>query len=366
MIFEPYNLRKDFQLRNRLVMAPMTTYSSDEDYHVSAEELAYYKLRSKTIGLVITAATSVNASAQAFPRQITLKDDRYINSLAELAKTIQREGAKAVVQLHHGGRMNDPSLYPNKEAIVSASSVKPPRESMVTPRALTETEVYQTITDFAQATRRAIEAGFDGVELHGANTYLLQQFFSPHSNRRTDYFGGSIEKRMRFITHMIDEVYETIQIHAKKPFILGYRFSPEELEKPGITIEDTLKLIDTLKTKPLDYLHISLGKFDQSSINNKNDKTPLVTKIQSHLNHRIPFIASGDIKTKESLEAAYAAGYDLFASGMALLADPYWGETIRNNPPIMTLDKATLPSHLYQRLYKNRDRFEASGYHFSA
>ena len=90
-------------------------------------------------------------------------------------------------------------------------------------------------------TRRAIEAGFDGVEIHGANTYLLQQFFSPHSNRRDDQWGGSLEKRMNFPLAIVDAVKQAVAKHAKAPFVVGYRISPEEGTNPGITLEDTLQ-----------------------------------------------------------------------------------------------------------------------------
>ena len=201
--FESYELKPGIVLRNRLAMAPMTTYSSNPDFTVSEEELNYFKHRSKTLGLVITSATSVNEQAQAFPLQVTLKNDTYIPSMSRLAQVIKQEGAKAVVQLHHGGRMNDPSLYEDYSHIVSASAIKAERDPYVTPRALTEQEVYQTIEDFAQAAKRAIIAGFDGVELHGANTYLIQQFFSPHSNRRNDQFGGDVKKRITFIDLLV-------------------------------------------------------------------------------------------------------------------------------------------------------------------
>lgn len=113
--------------------------------------------------------------------------------------------------------------------------------------------------DFGEATRRAIQAGFDGIELHGANTYLLQQFFSPHSNRRTDKWGGSVEKRMTFALEVIKRVHETVEKYANRPFIVGYRISPEEIEEPGIRMADTLQFIDVLAEQPIDYLHVSMG-----------------------------------------------------------------------------------------------------------
>ncbi len=363
---EPYTFKNGMTMRNRLVMAPMTTYSSNEDFTVSDEELNYYNLRSKTLGMVITAATSVNDQAQAFDLQISLKEDTFIPSMANLAKAIKEEGALAVVQLHHGGRMNLPSLFNDPKDIVSASAVKAPREGLVTPRALSNEEVYQTIDDFAKASKRALEAGFDGVELHGANTYLIQQFFSPHSNRRTDEFGGSLKKRMTFIKMLILKSHEAMK-STNKPFILGYRFSPEEIENPGIKLSDTLELIKLLKTLPLDYLHISLGRYDQTPMRDPNDQTMIVSHIQKVLNHDIPLIGVGGIERASDAEDALKKGYDLLAGGTVLLSDPLWGDAIKHKQePDRTFKKATLPTPLYNRLLKNKAYFTQKGYQYES
>ena len=295
---------------------------------------------------------------------MSLKSDYYIPSMRQLAKTIKDEGALAIVQLHHGGRMNVPSLYDDPSMIVSASAIKAPRDGLVTPRAMTIEEIKQTIDDFAKATKRAIDCGFDGVELHGANTYLLQQFFSPHSNRRNDQYGGSVTNRMRFIEELIDAVNEAIQESDRDDFVLGYRFSPEELENPGITLDDTLELVDMLKEKPLDYLHISLQHYRQSSSRDKQNKTPIIDCIQERLNHKIPMIGVGGIATKDDVLGAIEAGYEMISSGVAILADPAWGINVENDSIKMLFDPATMPKHLYQRLHKNQQYFTQGGYQF--
>ncbi len=363
MLFQPYQI-KGLTLRNRLVMAPMTTYSSNPDFTVSASEYEYYALRSQTIGLLITAATSVSDSAQAFPNQISLKDDRFIPGMSQLVDVVHQGGAKIIVQLHHGGRMNEPQLFDDHRQIVSASAVKAEREYAVIPRALETKEVYATIDDFAKATKRAIEAGFDGVELHGANTYLLQQFFSPHSNRRTDEFGGSLEKRMRFSIELIKAVDSVIKTHAKQPFICGYRLSPEELETPGITIEDTLAFVDVLKTLPIDYLHVSLSRYNQSLIRDETDNEAIATKIQRHLKHQIPLIGVGGIDSTENAEDALAMGYDLVAVGMRIIAEPLLGYKMAHNLPINSVihRNLSIPEPLFNRLLKYRRYFKDNTY----
>lgn len=364
MLFKPYKMGA-FTLRNRLVMAPMTTYSSNPDFTVSEEEIAYFNRRSSHLGMVITAATAVSAQAQAFPLQVSLKDDTYIASQQALAKAIQNEGALAVVQLHHGGRMNVPSLHADESHIVSASAVKAERDGVATPRALSEEEVESVIDDFVAALKRAIQAGYDGAELHGANTYLLQQFFSPHSNRRSDRFGGTLEKRMTFAKILIERSHQTVQ-EAGRPFLLGYRFSPEELETPGITLEDTEAFVAMLKTQPLDYVHVSLGRYHQTSIRDKEDTRKIVDVIQAKLNHAIPLIGVGGIHTKESAENALSLGYDLVATGMSIIADPDWSHKIETGAPLNTVigPKLVLPTPLYQRLLNNKPWFERNGYTF--
>ena len=239
------------------MMAPMTTFSADHHDYVSQEELNYYKERSNGVGTIITACAYVSKNGKGFDGQMGIDHDGTIDGLSKLADVIHEGGAKGVVQLYHGGRLAVPRLTPNGET-VSASAVAPLGDRgfysiQQVPRALTTEEIYEIIKDFGEATRRAIEAGFDGVELHGATGYLLQQFVSPHSNLRTDEF----ENRHLFALKLIDEVKNVIHKHATKPFAIGYRFSPEEPETPGITMKETFSLIDELIKADLDYLHIA-------------------------------------------------------------------------------------------------------------
>ena len=184
-LFQPLTFNNGATLPNRLVLAPMTHWASHEDGTASEAEIDFVASRSKGLGMVITAATTVHPTGRAFdgePNAIRAED---LPGLRRLAQSIQAKGAKAVLQIHHGGRMCPPELVPGGEPL-SASAVAPVREGAVTPREMTELEIEETIAAYGEAARRAVEAGFDGVEIHGANTYLIQQFFSPHSNRRTD------------------------------------------------------------------------------------------------------------------------------------------------------------------------------------
>ena len=157
--FINYQLNSKIQLKNLFVLAPMTTYSSNDDLTLSDEEEIYYRERGKQFGMVITAATAVSRHAQAFSHQISAMSEDYLPSLKRLSQAIKEGGALAILQLHHGGRMNALGLYENQD-IVSASSVKANRVNSPVPRALTTDEVYQVIDDFKEAMILAIKSWF--------------------------------------------------------------------------------------------------------------------------------------------------------------------------------------------------------------
>jgi len=363
--FKEFTFGHGAVLKNRLVLAPMTTYSSNEDLTLSEEEEVYYKSRSKGMGMVITAATAVNKNAQAFENQITARDERYLDSMKRLSNAIKSEGALSILQLHHGGRMNVPGLYPNQD-IVCPSSIKANRDYAVEPRELKTSEVYDIIDDFVRSAKIAIKAGFDGIELHGANTYLLQQFFSPNSNQRDDEFGGSIEKRMKFGLTLVKRMIKLKKKYAKKEFIIGYRFSPEEIENPGITLKDTLEFVNELASKDIDYLHVSLGNFKATSSRDKTDKELIVKKLQSVINYRVPLIGVGHLESLNDLEEAFGLGYDLLALGLISLSDVNVVENLEKNiePNKVFRRKDLLPTNMYDRLENWGAGLKDRGYSF--
>lgn len=329
-----YTLPNGIELKNRLIMAPMTNFSSHSDGTVTEEEVNYYARRSNGVSMVITACAYVTPNGKGFHGEFGADKDEMIPSLEKLATRIKEQGAKAVLQIFHGGRMCPPELVPNGE-LVSASDIPAENGGVSTeepdkkPRALTEAEVEDTIQAFGEATRRAIEAGFDGVEIHGANGYLIQQFFSPHSNRREDRFGGSLEKRMIFPLEVVDTVKKVVQEHAKEPFIVGYRFSPEEPETPGITMDETLALVDALSNKGLDYLHVSLFDFFSTPRRGVEDLTKTrISYLQETINDRVPLIGVGSIYTAEDARKAFETGVPLLALGRELIIDPDWVQKV--------------------------------------
>jgi 2,4-dienoyl-CoA reductase-like NADH-dependent reductase (Old Yellow Enzyme family) len=335
MLFTPFTLPNGVTLQNRLVMAPMTHWSSHLDGTVSDVELTYYRERNRGLGMIISAAVYVQRDGMGFAGQFGIHEDAMLPGLRTLATTLRENGAKALLQLYHGGRMCPTELMPDGQ-VLSASAVAAERPDAPVPRAMTEAEIEALIANFAAATRRAIEAGYDGVELHGANTYLLQQFFSPHSNRREDAWGGSLEKRLRLPLALVDAVQDTVQKHATQPFIIGYRFSPEESENPGITMSDSLHLAHALSAKKLDYLHISVMDFWQGSLRDTTDTTSRILKVHEHVGAHIPIIGVGSIHSATEAEKALASGIPLLALGRELLMEPRWSEKVHAGETVRT------------------------------
>lgn len=324
---EPYTFANGVTVKNRIVIPPMTEQSGLEDGTVSRDELYYVGLRAGGVGMFISPVANVTADGKGFEGQLSAADDRFIPGLAKLAQAMKGNGSKAILQIFHAGRMSSSVVLRGTQP-VSASAVAAPREGMETPRELTDAEIEHIIQAFGDATRRAIQAGFDDVEIHGANTYLIQQFFSPHSNRRTDKWGGTVDKRMTFALEIIEAAKKAIDDYAKTPFILGYRISPEEIEKPGIRMADTLHFIDKLADQPIDYLHISMGNAWRKSLNDPSEQTPTILQIKKQVNGRKPLISVGSIKTPADAEKVMDAGIEFAAIGREYLCEPRWVEKV--------------------------------------
>lgn len=329
-ILSPFTLPNGSELKNRLLMAPMTTCSGYFDGTVSSELVEYYRVRAGSIGTIIVECCFIDDLGLAFPGAIGINNDAKIAGLAKIAAAIQAEGSKAILQIYHGGRMVDPLLIGGRTP-VAPSAVAAPRPGAATPRALTGEEVEATIARFGDGVRRAIQAGFDGVEIHGANTYLIQQFYSPNSNQRTDEWGGSRDNRAKFPLAVLDITHKMARQYADDAFIIGYRFSPEELEEPGIRFDDTMYLLEKLAARGLDYLHFSLGASLRPSINDTRDPTPLIEKycaLRSEALAQVPVMGVGGVVNLADAEEGIRHGYDLIAVGRATIAWPDWTDRI--------------------------------------
>lgn len=341
LLFQSFSLTKDIILRNRIIMAPMTTWSANDDGTISEQELQYLRQRVQGVGLVITGCTHVSENGIGFTNEFAAFDDRFIPSLRELAQTAKSGGAPAILQIFHAGNKALPDLIPNKD-VVSASAMNTPTGSFVDSRmmsrALAQNEVLDIVHAFGETTRRAIEAGFDGVELHGAHGFLIQNFFSPLFNQRTDEWGGTLEKRMNFPLAVVNEVKRVITQYAQKPFVLGYRMSVEEYDENGLRISDSLQLIDRLVEAKIDYLHVSLTDILNSKTVQNTDNILTIQYIMEHIKNRIPLISAGKIRTPVQAEQALTLGLPLVAIGKAIVMNPNWVELAQNESEQILLE----------------------------
>lgn len=328
-LFEEFAFANSITLRNRIAMAPMTTWSGNEDGTVSDEEVAYYRRRAKGVGLVITGCTHVLPNGIGFTGEFASHSDSFTPSLRRLAEAAKSGGAPAILQIFHAGNKAVPELVPNGE-IVSASALKAAQGAFNngdnTPRALSHNEILDVIIAFGEATRRAIEAGFDGVELHGAHGFLIQNFFSPLFNQRDDEWGSSLENRMRFPLSVVREVKRIIDLHAQRPFLLGYRISPEEADEGGLRIGATYELIDRLVVAGVDYMHVSLSSVLHTKPIGDADGSPIAELIVERVAGRIPVIAAGQVRAPEQAQRALELGLSLIAVGQGLVMNPEWVE----------------------------------------
>ncbi|HIB8469114.1 TPA: NADH-dependent flavin oxidoreductase [Escherichia coli] len=364
-LFSPFMLTEKIKLRNRIVMAPMTTWSANPDGTISEQELEFYKRRSQNVGLVITGCTYVTPSGIGFTHEFAAYDDRFINSLEKLAAAAKSGGAPAILQVFHAGNKAIPELVPNNDVIsASASSVKSGdfMKRVVQSREMTENEIQETIRAFGDVTKRAIKAGFDGIELHGAHGFLLQNFFSPLFNQRNDRWGGDLEGRMRFPLAVLQEVKNVVYEYATKPFAIGYRISPEESATGGLRIEDTYKLLDQLISSGISYIHTSLVSINDSYPVESPNGPRTIELILNHIAGRVPVIAAGKIRTPSQAQEAISTGLPLVAIGKGLVINPEWvtlaesgrGHEIQTTLNPQLVPELTIPDKLWDQIQASK------------
>ncbi|OHP48174.1 MULTISPECIES: NADH-dependent flavin oxidoreductase [Neisseria] len=323
-LFQTYTLNNGVTIKNRLAVAPMTHFGSQADGLISDQERTFLSNRAGDMGLFITAATLVQKDGKAFHGQPEATGEHCLGSLKETAQILQQQGAKAILQIHHGGSKAIDNLLDGLDKIsASTNEAEHAREA-------TAEEVKALIASYAQAADLALRAGFDGVEIHGANGYLIQQFYSAQSNRRNDQWGGSLENRMRFPLAVIDAVVAVRKKHQRDDFIIGYRFSPEEPGDDGLTMTETGALIDALVQKPLQYLHVSLWEFDKKIRRGGDTAQTRMQFIHERINGKLPLIGVGNLFTADQILAAYETGWaEFIALGKTMMINPHIATQIR-------------------------------------
>ena len=335
-LFEPIRIG-NIELNNRLIMAPMTRGRADDAGEQPAYVAEYYGQRASA-GLIITEATNISPMAKGYIRTPGIYTAEQVESWRRAPDAVHSRGGKIFLQIFHTGRIALPDFLPGAARPVAPSAVKAKgrnytdegMKDFVTPREMTTSEVKQTVQDFAAAARRAIDAGFDGVELHGANGYLAHQFLGTNTNLRTDQYGGSQENRARFLFEALDAMSEAIG--ADK---VGVKLSPSV---PFNDMEDADAeefypfVIRKLNERNLAYLHIGFEETPTTKINWHRKLRPL---------YRGVYFANGGF-TRETGDKLLAGGdADAIVYGKLFLANPDLPERFKRDAPLNEPDQLT-------------------------
>ena len=317
-LFEKYTLNNNAEVPGLLVIAPMGIFGSNPDGTIGEEEKEFYKLRATNIGLYILGATCTSPEGLAFYTQPRIYDEKDIPSNAERAKIIKAQGALAINQIHHGGCLSLKKLTGLPVMAVTAevfnNELKQKGQLNDETKAidLTEQDIKRIINDFAKSTELSIKAGYDGIEIHGANNYLIQQFYSGYYNKRKDDWGGSLEKRMKFPLEVVDACCKIREKYNKPEFIIGYRLSPEEPFDDGITMTETLALVRSLVKKPIQYIHISEKNYFQEARRGEGAGINRLKLIHEETKGKVALIGLGGLYTDKDFNKALNSGYSDF------------------------------------------------------
>ena len=315
-LFEPYLLNNGVEIKNRLTVAPLTIYDSGPNGEMTETGRSFWTDRFNGFGLFIMPFTNVHPTAIGFESPNAI-DESDLPTLIEYASLAKEQGAKAVVQIAHSGFRADPRMT-RGQGVIAATGDASGRF-----RTMTDTEVREQVASFANAAELAMRAGFDGVEIHGANGWLIQQFVSAASNLRTDHWGGTLEKRFNFPLAIVDAIEEVRKKYNRPDFIIGYRFSPEEPGEQGITMKETLALVDALLTRPIQYLHISLWDFYKQARRGADSHLTRMQIVHDHIAGRVPFMGAGNLYTADDMLAAYKTGWaEFIAVGKSIMLNP--------------------------------------------
>jgi 2,4-dienoyl-CoA reductase-like NADH-dependent reductase (Old Yellow Enzyme family)/thioredoxin reductase len=319
-LFTPGTI-ETMEVRNRLIVPPMLTEYSSEDGSINGRYIRYYEEKAKGgWGLIICEDTSVDEYGAGFKNLAGLWKDEFIPMHRELTDRVHKYGAKVAVQLYHAGRESSSAIKGRRP--VAPSAIQDPTEPE-TPRELSTEEVRALVEEFAQAARRAKEAGYDAVELHGAHGYLINQFVSSFSNKRTDEYGGNLRNRLRFPLEIIARIKELTG--GDYPII--YRISADEMAEGGLTIEDTKVIAQILEEAGIDALHVSAGVYKSGAIVSAPSavRTAPFSDYAMQIRRlvKIPVFTVDKIIYPEVAESLLREGKaDFIAMGRASIADP--------------------------------------------
>ena len=318
-------------LKNRLVMAPMATGRYNDDGTVTDELCAYYAARAKDLGLIITEHAYISPEGQASPGQLSVHSDADIPGLRRLADAVHAADGKIFLQISHAGGAARrevtglPALAPSAVSFQGPKAngivMTPETPADLCPRPFTEEELRQLVQHFADAARRAKKAGFDGVEIHSAHAYLLDQFYSPLLNHRDDAYGGTLENRVRI--HL--EIIEAVRAAVGADYPVALRLGASDYAPGGATIEDGVAAAKLFAAAGIDLIDISGGTCSYTRPGHRDSGTFADASQAVREAVSIPVLTAGGVKTGEAAEALLQSGVaDLIGVGRSLIADADW------------------------------------------
>lgn len=317
-------------MANRLVMPPMATAKAEPDGKVSQALLDYYaeKSRGGYLSLIIIEHSYITPEGKASENQLSASDDTVIPGIRKLAEVIHSNGSRTAMQINHAGSAAQKEVIGTTP--LAPSAVANPRRGDM-PRAISRPEISDIVLFFKDAARRVKEAGFDAVEIHSAHGYLLNQFLSPLTNKRTDEYGGDIANRIRIHLQVINAVRSAVG----PDFPIQIRLGASDYTEGGTTVEDSKSAARAFEKAGVDIIHISGGfvGYTPPGLTGQGYFAPLSEAIKSVVS--IPVILTGGITEIEAAEKLLAENKaDLIGVGRAILQDSNWAkraiETVRS------------------------------------
>jgi len=306
------------RLKNRIVMPPMATGLATTEGAVTDELIKHYVRHAKALGLLIVEHSYVARGGKLSSRQLGVFDDSLIAGLRKLTERVHALGTPIALQINHAGRLTTSEMCGAQP--VAPSSI-PHSDEHEIPRALSKNEIENLVEAFASAAERAVESGFDAVEIHGAHGFLLSQFLSPLSNKRDDEYGGRLEDRMRFPLKVVTQVKEKIG-----NFPLLYRLGADDMKPGGLSLDESKVVAQRLVEKGVHAIDVSggmIGSRPETLQGIPGYFVPFAEEIKRVVD--IPVIGIGGITTPEFANEVIANGRaDLVAVGRAMLADADW------------------------------------------
>ena len=316
-LFSKYILNNKVQVPGLLTIAPITLFGSNQDGSISNEERNYLNNRAKNVGLYILGGTAVSQEGIAFPNMPRALSEKDLPSLEERAKIIKDQGVLVINQIFHGGALAEKKYSGTNSVAVSAEIynkglTKKDIKMGNNKKQLNNEDILRIINDFAKATELSIKAGYDGIEIHGANNYLIQQFYSGYYNKRKDEWGGSLEKRMRFPLEVVEACCKIRDKYNKPEFIIGYRLSPEEPFEDGITMTETLSLVRALVKKPIQYIHVSQHNYFQKAKRGEGAGIERLKLIYKETKGKVALIGVGGLYSYKDFNKALKSEFSDF------------------------------------------------------